>query len=38
MRMREELEEQALIEQKNASNVAAEALMSAEKENLRILD
>ena len=36
--MREELDEQALIDQKNASNIAAEALINAENENLRILD
>ena len=38
LRMREELDEQALIDQKNASNIAAEALINAENENLRILD
>jgi 5-methylcytosine-specific restriction endonuclease McrBC GTP-binding regulatory subunit McrB len=38
MRVREELEEQALQDQKNASNMAAEALISAEEENIRILD
>lgn len=38
MRIREDLDEQSLIDQKNASNMAAEALIVAEQENLRILD
>jgi hypothetical protein len=38
MRIREELDEQALVDQKNASNMAAEALIVAEQENLQILD
>lgn len=38
MRIREALDEQVLIDQKNASNMAAEALILAEQENLRILD
>jgi hypothetical protein len=38
MRIREEYDEQALMDQKNASNMAAAALIVAEQENLRILD
>lgn len=38
LRAREDQDEQALIDQKNASNMAAEALINAEQENLRILD